>query len=387
VTSIRDIVRQRLIPRLLRLVEAVEDHLPGRTQTLAAQAPVSQALETHLFITHGRGGGADKHVAEQAAGKRSLVLSFHWLTRAYKLDGQSFWSPDALLKHLRAQGVTHLHLHHTRFFPYSFIRALPEFAGALGVHYDVMLHDFTAFCPRIHLIDEHWRYCGMPTDPTICTRCITSRGMLTSAPFNITAWRESWQRIFAHAKAVHTPSNDTTQRHQTFFPDAAITTMPHEDPSQLLSRAPDAPRARVASEARRIVVIGNIRPLKGAHIVLACAQDAKNRGLELEFSVIGECSERAALEALGVTVSGPYAAGQLPELLRKSGAHAVFLPSTWPETYSYVLSEIWANGVYPIAFDFGAPAERIRAGKGALLALNLMNDPAAINQRLLELIP
>jgi glycosyltransferase involved in cell wall biosynthesis len=32
----------------------------------------------------------------------------------------------------------------------------------------------------------------------------------------------------------------------------------------------------------------------------------------------------------------------------------------WPETFSYTLSEAWRLGLYPVALDIGAPAERIR---------------------------
>ena len=42
--------------------------------------------------------------------------------------------------------------------------------------------------------------------------------------------------------------------------------------------------------------------------------------------------------------------------------------STWPETYSYVLSEYWSAGVPVLAYDIGAPAERIlQFGNGILV--------------------
>ena len=41
----------------------------------------------------------------------------------------------------------------------------------LGCAYDVTVHDYSYFCPRIDLIDEAGRYCGEP-DIQTCGRCI-----------------------------------------------------------------------------------------------------------------------------------------------------------------------------------------------------------------------
>jgi hypothetical protein len=63
-----------------------------------------------------------------------------------------------------------------------------------------------------------------------------------------------------------------------------------------------------------------------------------------------------------------------------------FLPSIWPETWCFALSEAWQAGLFTIAFDLGAQAARIRAtGRGAVLPLGL---PAArINDALLSWQP
>jgi hypothetical protein len=54
----------------------------------------------------------------------------------------------------------------------------------------------------------------------------------------------------------------------------------------------------------------------------------------------------------------------------------------WPETWSYTLSQLWQAGLDVVAFDIGAPAERIRAmRRGSLLPLGL--PPAAACRALL----
>ena len=49
-------------------------------------------------------------------------------------------------------------------------------------------------------------------------------------------------------------------------------------------------------------------------------------------------------------------------------ADAVFLPAIWPETWCFTLGIAWKAGLSVIAFDLGAPAERICAtGRGRLI--------------------
>ena len=61
----------------------------------------------------------------------------------------------------------------------------------------------------------------------------------------------------------------------------------------------------------------------------------------------------------------------------------MFFPAIWPETYSFVLSEIWAAGYPAVAFDIGAIAERIRA-TGAGDGDSLRHHARPLLARLLE---
>jgi O-antigen biosynthesis protein len=75
-------------------------------------------------------------------------------------------------------------------------------------------------------------------------------------------------------------------------------------------------------------------------------------------------------------------------LLAERRCHIAFLPSPWPETYSYTLSEVWAAGLYPVVFDLGAMAHRIRRRNwGHLIPIDLASSYAAINDILLSLDP
>jgi glycosyltransferase involved in cell wall biosynthesis len=51
-------------------------------------------------------------------------------------------------------------------------------------------------------------------------------------------------------------------------------------------------------------------------------------------------------------------------------------PSIWPETFSYVVAEMIALGLPIVAFDLGAPAERLRTYPNARLCAEVSAEAA-----------
>jgi glycosyltransferase involved in cell wall biosynthesis len=88
------------------------------------------------------------------------------------------------------------------------------------------------------------------------------------------------------------------------------------------------------------------------------------------------------LETKRVFITGRFQSSEAVELIRMQDADAAFVPSIWPETWCLSLGDIWRAGLRAVAFDIGAPAERIRrTGRGFVLPLGLV--PSAINHALL----
>ena len=124
---------------------------------------------------------------------------------------------------------------------------------------------------------------------------------------------------------------------------------------------------------RRIAIVGAIGIEKGYEYLLACARHVAARALGLEFVVVGHtCDDKRLLDTGVVHITGPYDEEEAVALIRSQQAQLGFLPSLWPETWSYTLSQMWQAGLDVVSFDLGAPAERIRAtGRGRLLPLGL----------------
>jgi GT2 family glycosyltransferase/glycosyltransferase involved in cell wall biosynthesis len=344
-----------------------------------------------LLISHDHGGGVARIVARdmqaiRESGRRALLLvpstpadpkntPFPWPSEltddkpgdypnlTFILPGQL---PD-LLALLRAEDIGHVVLHHA-LGQHPGIRGI---ASALGVPQDIVVHDYASFCPRITLLTSPTkadapRYCGEP-NLAGCTACFKALGDETFENLPPAALIARSSAEFAASRAITAPSADTARRLMRHFPKIRPAVTPWEDDGA------DLPLEPPAGTPRRIVVIGGIGPAKGYDILLECARDAVQRRLPLEFFVAGPSADDARLLETGrIFITGPYREGEASGLIRSLRPDLAFLPSIWPETWCFALSEAWRAGLYAIAFDLGAQAARIAAtGRGAVLPLGL----------------
>ena len=229
------------------------------------------------------------------------------------------------------------------------------------------LHDYAAFCPRITLIGANERYCGEPQAISACETCVAAAGDRTGERITVAALRARSTAEFAAATSIMVPSLDMASRLRRYFPDIRTTLAPLEDDTRL----PPPPKA--PAKRRRICVIGAIGVEKGFDVLLACARDAYERSLALDFVLVGHSSDDdLLLQTEKVFITGPYAEEEACQLIRAQSADLAFLPSIWPETWGFTLGLAWQAGLQAAVFDIGAMAARVRStGYGALLPLGL----------------
>ena len=358
-----------------------------------------------LMLSHAKGGGTHRHVLElseqleaqaipsfllQPLGPDSVRLSRPGAPAANEDpgSGRSGSSPrttqlefelpaelDRLVETLRLANVRHVHHQHLLGLPPS----VGEIARLLGCDYDVTLHDYIAICPRIHLMDERGRYCGLPTEDD-CNTCIKRNGSEVGFEIKIEDWRQSQLDWLRRARRVFVPSEDARARQAPLLPGIELLVRPHSESVKLGTNLGGAkPRRGV----RRVAVIGAIGIHKGAEILQACAEDAASRKLPLEFRLVGYSDrDGELLRTRKVSITGPYEEAELESLLRDAGCQLAWLPSTWPETYCYTLSAALRWQLFPVAFDLGAVAERMeRVGWGETISLSA--SAREINDRLL----
>jgi len=259
---------------------------------------------------------------------------------------------------LGAADPSHVLVHQVLGFPASFIEGLAGWAK--GRHSVFFAHDFYALCPRVTMIDAVGRFCDV-ADTDTCARCVEMGGAHeTSRLTELTPAQH--RRIFGELlggfRHVLAPSANAAGYLRRGFPGVDIETLAHPE------SAADVPAAARAGNFEEITMLGAIGPHKGSGTLLEIARRARLTHPHLQFRVIGYTNIDKALKAIGnVTITGKYAAEDLPLLLKQSrGKLALFL-SPWPETYSYALSEAVKYGFIPLVPDLGAPAERVRAAE------------------------
>jgi glycosyltransferase involved in cell wall biosynthesis len=252
-------------------------------------------------------------------------------------------------------------------------------AQALGVPLWVDIHDYKIICPRINLIDREGRYCGEPEDAARCDACLASEGNDFGVR-SIRDWRAMHHQVLRRAERILVPDQDVADRLVRYYQDLEYTVSPHDDIDSVTVeiRQPEL----AADERLRIVVIGAIGRMKGYNVLLACARDAKKRRLPLDFILFGYSMDDSRLEQAGVTVTGRYLEQEALDKLHALAPHVVWLPSTWPETYSYTLSLALQAGYPVFAFDLGAIARRLRSqGMAAgLMPFRHADQPRQINE-------
>ncbi len=339
-----------------------------------------------LFVTLSLEGGAVRHVDDMMARLASegfLVLA---LATGRDHDGRPMvivrrWDSDEHLSYPQPAPIGEaladilelapmfIHVQHLLDLP----DGVGEFVHDCGIPYAVTLHDFFYGCPRVTLLDGGDAYCGIPA-PTKCTACIRQSGPHarlhpTLVPFSRTGevWRGKFGPLLHDAYQVIAPSQDTADRYAALFPGLRAEVQPH-------FASPDAPppkRAQATGDKLRVAVPGAIGPQKGAARLVELARHCSRWEDDIVLVVVGHTDRDVALEEFAnVSLAGTYKPGEANTALCRSGARVALFLSIFPETFSYTLSEALEAGMVPVAYDFGAIAERLRAlGVGVLVPL------------------
>jgi len=346
----------------------------------------TQSGEAVLLIAHGGIGGTARVIRERslaiaATGRHPVVLRGRegrtTVDDAEGFPNLRFDLPaelPALADLLAAARPVAAEIHHLRDQDLSVLTLLERF----GIPFDVWVHDYLWLCPRLSLVTGEGRFCG-EAPAEVCVACVARWGDGLEKPVSAAALRDMSTDLLARAGRVVVPSDDVAARIRRHFPAAGVTVQAWE--------ADPPPRAAVVPAAGplRVAVVGAIGMEKGFYLLLACARDAAARKLPLRFQVVGYTEDDTPLLETGcVSITGPFAPGTAKELLARRACDIGFLPSIWPETWCYALSDAWEAGLDVAVLDIGTPAERVRrTGRGWVLPLNL---PAPrVNDALLNL--
>ena len=330
------------------------------------------STESVLILNHSLGGGATSYV-ERKIGAESihkdfvlmeLLPDFISLKLTLYLLGEksevyfNFKQLDSyfIKKLTECLNINHIFINHLLGYPLEIIFDMIKKAG---LPYTFFIHDFYCVCPRYNLCNENYVYCNGEKDVATCNKCLSHH----SGCENIAEWRNLFRSLLLEADAVIAPSQNTSNIIGGYYDDVAITVIEHDIPTHIRKTYS---KDFIGNKVFNISVLGAIGIEKGSKILYELVNEIRKRKLPIKITVIGYTDlhgEKYVSKNRMFEVTGRYDNKSVSTLLSDYRTNLVMIPSICPETYSYTVSEAIYSGYKVIAFDLGAPADRIRSMK------------------------
>lgn len=242
-------------------------------------------------------------------------------------------------------------------------------------------HDFQSLCPSFNLLDCDGKFCNF-THCHGCEYCWKNKilgtneienKILRSGADTIKNWREQWGKLFSETvDDVIVFSNKIKEMFIQIYPQLndKIIVIPHKTKTYPIVNIPKHTDINIA-------VLGNILPAKGRDVIIEMSRHLpKNTNI----IVIGTMADAPS----NIKITGAYNPSKLPDLMQRHKIDIVFIPSIWPETFSYTTSEAISMGLPVACYNMGAPSERVEQYSRGLV-LNEISPKENLNQ-ILEFI-
>lgn len=343
------------------------------------------ANKTLLFFDLSLGGGTESYFYNKVKILRenNLVLRIQYLNdlALYKLslyDNEHYKyfyikSLDALTMILKQLNLSEIIINN--------LVGYPNLIGMLGLignlknpstKVSARGHDFYPICPSYTLMNDCNEFCNLP-DAELCENCFSQKNKVNNVmsleDYSISFWRNKWNQFFSDSvDELIVFSQSSYDIFTRIYP--VLT-----EKTQIILHEV-LPLRKVEVENHKdlnIAVLGNINSTaKGENIVrdleYLCDADSSTN-----LFVIGSYNN----ELKTTKVTGEYNRADLADIIEDLQIDIIFIPSVWPETFSYTTSEAIEMNIPVACFNFGAPLERVGKYEKGLI-INEVSAKAAL---------
>ena len=209
------------------------------------------------------------------------------------------------------------------------------------------IHDYFSLCPSVTLTKGN-HYCG----ESCCGECDF---VVTGKQYTVKEWRENWKPFFESVDEFIFFSESSMRIFTSVYPvePEKIIVKPH-DMSYFATR-----RITALPEKMNIGVFGNVvTDAKGRSVLKDFVEFLRDK--DFKICINGNADEADYSDNKNCTCFGSYKAEEVFERIISQQIGVVFFASIWPETFSYIVSELIMTGIPIVCFDVGAQAEKIR---------------------------
>ncbi|AEE14041.1 glycosyl transferase family 2 [Thermodesulfobium narugense DSM 14796] len=342
-----------------------------------------------MILDHALGGGANEYTNSLVADKPlAIIIRYDLKVNKYfiELCGQKIEKSLFRLK-----DITEIN-HIIKFFNVEeiIINELVSYPKVLDllaflieikeknkdIKYTFMLHDFFCICPMYNLLNYEVKYCNVPVDLNQCAKCLKLNPLIEEQVafvkndypnLTISLWRKQFSNLLDYSSKIICFSQKSKKILQKVYPNLS------DGKFEIKHHIVDWVRPVVVnntSETINIATIGHMTIHKGAHIVSSLATYVDYHNINIKIHIFGDIFEPYESFNYIKTVikHGRYKKEDLPKLMEENEIDIIFIPSIWPETFSFTTEEAIKMELPLAVFDLGAPAERVKIyDKGIIL--------------------
>lgn len=222
-----------------------------------------------------------------------------------------------------------------------------------------MVHDYHSVCPRFNLVAND-DFCKLNCNKLNCK----FRWFGDCTNMNISDWRKYWKTFLSQVDEIRCFSKSSKKILQSCYEDLA------EDKFRIMPHSMDYCNFSKLSIQQtlplKILIIGACHTIpKGRKVIEYLI---KNLDKRINITLIGTDYKAVSFKKDdSVSFYGRYNHSDLPNIIEKSNGSLIIFPSIWPETFSYLVSELMMMNLPIMCFNYGAQAEKIKEYSKGLL--------------------
>lgn len=233
---------------------------------------------------------------------------------------------------------------------------LIEVAHQYGLPIVCTIHDYYFICPTFHMVKSDGIFCETCKVDNVDLDCLAGNSYLSYVGYDrekLTSWRGEFRKMLEYIGEFVFPSVSAKVLFEKYFsiePSKCVVIM-HGDSIQV---AEDRDRSAFDGKLR-VGIIGSLWKHKGLGLVEYILEN--NHDEDIVFFHFGD----ASVSSDKLTKLGRYEQDTIVSLLKQHQIDILLILSTWPETFSYTLSEAIKADIPPIVTNLGATCERVEA--------------------------
>ena len=225
-----------------------------------------------------------------------------------------------------------------------------------GAKLTLLTHDYFPICPVFVLVDYENNNCSFSENKD-CDTCYKNHKNILpyiAIDTSVYCWRTRWSEFLNECDSIIVFSNSSKSILEASFGSLKqIEIIPHRvDYIEAINKNTKT------TKTLNIGFLGNFNNYKGLNIIkdmiIIIRKERKNIRLKLFGTTVHPVKDRF------LEITGSYNPKDLPRLTLEHDIDIFFIPSIWPETFSYTTQEVIEMDMPIACFDLGAPAERVK---------------------------